>query len=434
VKLGIFVHWGLYSVPGWAPTSGPVWDEDPDAPKVARFAENPYAEWYANTVRIDGSPTQAYHMRTYGADFPYSRFAETFNGEIAAWRPEEWAKLFAEAGAGYVVLTTKHHDGFLLWPSTHRNPNAPDFIASRSIVGELTDAVRAAGLRMGLYYSGGLDWLFHDQVIAGLADLVRAIPMREDYRRYAIAHWRELIELYRPCSMWNDIGFPASDEEIEALFAYYYDHVPDGIVNDRFKEAPGPRGLEPSLPHDVRTPEYTAVRDIEPKKWELVRGIGNSFGYNRDEDEKEYLSARQLVHLFADVVSKNGNLLINVGPRADGSIPEAQGERLRELGAWLEVNGEAIRGTRPWTRAEGRTGAGEEVRFTRKDKTLYAIVLDAVPGAEVRIETIVPLAAREVRILGSHAPLGWSKEGTGLRLALPATLPSEHAIALEITE
>jgi alpha-L-fucosidase len=433
-KLGIFVHWGICTVPAWAPKSGPIWDPDPDAPKLTNFAQNPYAEWYANTMRIDGSPTQAYHAKTYGADFPYARFAETFNREIAAWDPDEWANLFARAGARYAVLTTKHHDGFLLWPSAHRNPRAPDFVASRDIVGELTDAVRARGLRMGLYYSGGIDWLYHDQVIASLGDLIRAIPMREDYRQYATSHWRELIERFQPCSMWNDIAFPASDAEIEELFAFYYTHVPDGVVNDRFRKVLGPDGLASGVVHDVQTPEYEVVRDIVPKKWESVRGIGNSFGYNREEGEGEYLSGHELIRLFVDIVSKNGNLLLNVGPRADGSIPELQVEPLLALGDWLEVNGEAIYGTRPWTHAEGRTADGLEVRFTRKGDVLHAIVLGAEADAELVIEDVAPTTACSVELIGSEEPLQWSQEHGRLHVALPPTLPSGHAVALRIEE
>ncbi len=431
-KLGIFVHWGIYSVPAWAPK--PVSTEDPDQASFPSFAMNPYAEWYQNTLGIEGSATQRHHAETYGADFPYRRFAEEFNREITVWKPAEWAELFASAGAGYVVLTTKHHDGFLLWPSEHRNPKAPDFIASRDLVGELTDAVRSRGLRMGFYYSGGIDWLTHDQVIAVPKDFVRAVPPGEAYREYATRHWKELIDLHAPCSMWNDIAFPGPVEKIEELFAYYYERVPDGVVNDRWRMALGPKGLEPSLPHDVRTPEYQTVAEITEKKWESVRGIGNSFAWNREEGPDDYLSAKQLVHSFIDIVSKNGNLLINVGPRADGSIPEIQAERLRALGTWLDGAGDAIYGTRPWIRAEGRTTDGNPVRFTARGDALHAIVFDATPASELVIEGLEGVALDGVELLGSDAPLQWSQEGARLRLALPARLPTEHAVALRLQQ
>ena len=423
-KLGIFVHWGLYSVPAWAPKPG-------DA-EARGFDVNPYAEWYQNTLGIEGSPTQRHHAQTYGADFPYRRFAEEFNREIAAWKPADWADLFASAGARYVVLTTKHHDGFLLWPSEHRNPKAPDFIASRDLVGELTDAVRGRGLRMGFYYSGGIDWLTHDQVIAVPKDFVRALPPGEAYREYATRHWMELIDRHAPCSMWNDIAFPGPVEKIEELFAYYYQRVPDGVVNDRWRMVLGPEGLAPSLPHDVRTPEYQDIAEITEKKWESVRGIGNSFGWNREEGPDDYLSARQLIHSFVDIVSKNGNLLINVGPRADGSIPEIQADRLRALGSWLDAAGEAIYGTRPWKRAEGRTSDGSPVRFTAEGSSLHAILFDATPGSEVAVEGLEGVEPEGVELLGSDAPLRWSQEGGQLSVTLPAPLPTDHAVALRL--
>ena len=148
-KLGIFIHWGLYSVPGWAVLT-------PEGTKLSEqeyVKRNPYAEWYLNTLRLEGSPTQAYHKEHYGAGYDYYNFAETFNKEIQKWKPEEWAKVFKEAGARYVVLTSKHHEGFTLWPSETPNPTLPKDRqhASRDLVGELTAAVRAQGMRMGLY-------------------------------------------------------------------------------------------------------------------------------------------------------------------------------------------------------------------------------------------------------------------------------------------
>jgi alpha-L-fucosidase len=205
-------------------------------------------------------------------------------------------------------------------------------------------------------------------------------------------------------------------------------------VNDRFRRALGPDGLGSALPHDVRTPEYEVVSDIAPKKWESVRGIGHSFGYNRDEGDEEYLSGRELIRSFVDIVSKNGNLLINVGPRADGSIPDLQAEPLLALGAWLEVNGDAIYGTRPWMRAEGTTAEGRDVRFTRKAGALHAIVFDAEPGTDLAIEDVAPLSARSVDLLGSLKPLEWSQQEGRLRVALPPSLPSEHAVVLRIAE
>jgi alpha-L-fucosidase len=427
-KLGIFIHWGPSAVPGWAPMPGQIWEQ------ANHFEANPYAEWYWNSMQIEGGPSWRYHREVWGADFAYPAFAPLFNQSIRAWKPEQWADVIARTGARYVVLVTKHHDGFLLWPSEHRNPKAPDYVASRDIVGELSDAVRARGLRMGLYYSGGIDWLWHPIVIRNMRDMARAIPQDPAYLAYASAHWRELIDRYRPCSMWNDIAFPGDPEHLERLFEHYYAAVPDGIVNDRFRWELGPDGLRPAAPHDTTTPEYQAVPEIRGKKWEAVRGIGHSFGYNRDEGEEQYLSARDLVQLFVDIVSKNGNLLLDFGPRADGSIPEPQLARLEALGDWLRVNGEAIWATRPWTRAEGQTRAGGAVRYTRGRDALYALLLDPAAGAEVRIDE-PQLAGSDgtgITLLGSQAPLAGSRDSGGIQVRLPDPLPCDFAVALRI--
>ena len=192
-----------------------------------------------------------------------------------AFEPRAWAKLFAQAGVRYVVLVSKHHDGWTLWPSATPNPFLPGWHATRDLVGELGVAVRAQGLRYGLYYSGGLDWTFEPGPIRDLPSLMKCIPQSAQYLAYANAHWRELIARYAPCVMWNDIGYPREADLVQ-LFADYYAAVPDGVVNDRFVF-----GRQPHL--DFNTPEYSAIADIYPRKWELTRGIGLAFGYNRNE-------------------------------------------------------------------------------------------------------------------------------------------------------
>lgn len=220
-KLGIFIHWGLYSVPAWAPLGGELNQVIAKEGWIGWFARNPYAEWYMNSMRITGSPTQQYHTKTYGPDFAYQDFVPLFNQAIQGWNPTIWADLFRQAGARYVVLTAKHHDGFLLWPSQHPNPFYRNYHAQRDLIGELTEAVCAQGLKIGLYYSGGIDWTFNDLVIRDLVDLFAAIPQSDDYVAYANAHWRELIDRYRPSVMWNDIGYPAR-ANLPELFSYYY--------------------------------------------------------------------------------------------------------------------------------------------------------------------------------------------------------------------
>ena len=427
-KFGIFIHWGLYSVPAWAPTlKGPKqeidWEQFTADPKKW-FRENPYAEWYLNSMKIEGSPTWKHHRETYGEKFDYLDFIPTFNREVQKWNPDKWAALFREVGARYVVLTTKHHDGFTLWPSSVHNPHRrPDQQgAQRDIVGNLTNAVRAQGLKMGLYYSGGLDWSFVGAPILVFSDLFSHVPQSEEYANYADAQWRELIDRYQPSVLWDDISYPKKGDVLD-LFADYYNRVPDGIINDRFQ-------VEHS---DFTTPEYTQYSKIVEKKWETCRGLGFSFGYNQAEGPEQVLSAGELVRLLVDIVSKNGNLLLNIGPKPDGTIPQIQVERLRALGEWLRMNGEAIYETRPWVWAEGRTRDGVGVRFTQKGDSVYAILLDKPQGRETTIESLWADPGTRIQMLGADGDIPWSREGKDLRLTLPEQLPGSYAYVLKIT-
>ena len=154
-KLGVFLHWGLYSVPGWAPRVPDIQEQLVKNGPAQMLRENPYAEWYLNSMRIEGSPTQLHHALTYGDDYPYDNFVSTFNDASADADLDAVADVCQAAGARYVVLTTKHHDGFALWPSAVPHPVKGEYQASRDLVGGLCEAVRAKRMRMGLYYSGG---------------------------------------------------------------------------------------------------------------------------------------------------------------------------------------------------------------------------------------------------------------------------------------
>jgi len=426
-KLGIFVHWGPYSVPAWARTGVSITDLAKEGWDKA-FASNPYAEWYWNTLAFPESATRAHHDATWGPDFPYERFAEQFRAATRDWSPDPWTRLFARAGARYVVLTTKHHDGFLLWPSAHKSPRKRDWQSERDLVGDLTRSVRAAGMRMGLYYSGGIDWPFEGRPVRDIAGLMKAIPQSPEYARYADAHWRELIERYAPSVLWNDIGYPKAADPLR-LIADYYERVAEGVVNNRFTTF----GYDAREQHfDFTTPEYAVLAKAVPGKWEACRGIGNSFGWNREETQADLLSVEKLVHLFVDVVAKNGNLLLNVGPTGDGSIPWPQAERLLGLGGWLDVNGEAIFGTRPWIRAAATTGDGQEVRFTRKADAVYAVVLGTPPRERVAIPALAVEPTATVELLGRRGPLSFTSGASGLEVSLPGPGPRSPALALRI--
>lgn len=414
-KLGVFVHWGLYSVPGWAPRV-------PDIATILRthrpswlLRHNPYAEWYANTVTLPGSPTAVHHRETYGAGTDYDAFRPAFESASAGADLDGLAALCRDAGARYVVLTTKHHDGYCLWPTAQRHPVKGAYHARRDLVGALTDAVRAEGLRMGLYYSGGYDWPYSGARLASLGDVLLAGPPQPEYARYAEGHVRELIARYRPSVLWNDIGWPPASD-LPALFADYYNAVGDGVVNDRWFQgsrrsaaldatvraaAALVEGVWPLLPHrykrvpaprvrhaDFTTPEYATFATVPGHKWEATRGIGHSFGANRNEAAGDLLSAEDLIRLLVDVTAHNGNLLIGVGPDPSGRVPEGQARPLAALGQWLAVNGEGVYGTRPWGRPAARSADGTPVRFTQKDDALYVALLATPPAAELVLPSV----------------------------------------------
>lgn len=438
-KFGIFVHWGLYSVPGWATPVGDIDKQVEESGWEAWFTNNAYAEWYLNTLRIHDSPTHRHHIATYGENFSYDNFIPMFNRAVEKWNPDEWASLFQQAGARYVVLTTKHHDGFLLWDSPRTSPRKPGrYATERDLVGDLTEAVRRYNMRMGLYYSGGLDWSFNETPVRNFTDVFTTIVQSPDFVEYVTHHWHELIDRYAPSVLWNDIGYPAA-ADLPELFAHYYNSVPEGIINDRWTQkiperppASGEMVNPPPATHaDFTTPEYASYDHIVERKWESTRGIGHSFGYNQNEGPEDYLSVEELVRSLVDIVSKNGNLLLDVGPMADGTIPDLQRERLLGLGAWLDVNGDAIFGTRPWVTSDGTANGSIPVRYTRKDDALYVILLDTPGDTQVKLDKLQLGAGAKVELLGHSETLTWQQDND-LIVALPA-LKTAPAHTLKIS-
>lgn len=386
-KLGLFVHWGLYSVPGWAD----VLDRS-DVTAENAYARHQYAEWYANTVRIDGSPTQARHRQVYGLGYSYEDFADAWNP--AADAVGEIVALAARAGAGYVVPTSKHHDGFCLWDSATTPFSTARRGPQRDLLEEFSVAVRDAGLKLGLYYSGAHDWHVTDFPPLQSNDDLFALRRNDpEFAQFAASQLRELISRFRPDIVWNDIDWPDAGkydgpDALQTLFREYLEAVPEGMINDRW-----------GVPaHGVLTREYQDIDAVQPEVFESTRGLGLSFGYNADESDEHALDGGELIRLLVDVVSKNGNLLINVGPRADGSIPDLQAAALEQLGQWLGANGHAIYGTRPWFH-EAVTVPPAGVRFTRGrdadgSDLLHILLLDPATGP-VELTEEVSAAVRE---------------------------------------
>ena len=459
-KLGIFLHWGLFSVPGWAPQVADIQDLLKTQGPEGMLKNNPYAEWYANTMKIEGSPTQIHHFKTYGKNFSYDDFVPMFNKGSAKADLNKIAKLCKTAGAGYVVLTTKHHEGFALWPSSINHPTKGAYHAKRDLVGDMTKAVRDNGMRMGLYYSGGYDWPFNNAILKEPADVTLAAPVTPEYMNYATSQVREIINKYQPSVLWNDVSWPPGGNLAE-LFAYYYNNVPDGVINDRWLQPSDKRGLLKDtamraagrmvqlmwrhMPEksktltfpsahwfDFSTPEYQVFDSIQKKKWEATRGVGHSFGANRNERPEDIVTTSELVRMLVDVVAKNSNLLIGIGPDENGIIPEEQQKPLLGLGEWMQVNGGAIKGSRPWSVASTTTNEGGQVRFVQNSGQVYAFLLDPPGSQNITIKGVDAKSIKQVKLLGSNATVKTDSDAGNLVITLPKQIPLESVLTLNL--
>lgn len=414
-KFGIFVHWGIYSVPAWAPNSGEVYTR--------------YAEWYWNRIMEgthEGVDFVRFHKAMYGENARYQDFAPHFKAELFA--PGQWAELFQQSGARYVVLTSKHHEGFALWPSAQSvNWNSVDVGPHRDLCGELSAAVKKTGLHMGFYYSL-YEW-YNPLYKSNVAQYVD---------QHMLPQLRDLILRYQPDVLWTDGEWehPSKVWRAEEFLQWLYTESPVAdrvVVNDRWgKETRGVHG-------GFYTTEYDLVHDADSRNhvfthpWEECRGIAGSFGYNRGERIEDYSTAEQLIHLLIEKVSRGGNLLLNVGPTADGRIPVIMQERLQQIGEWLKVCGEAIYGTRQWYDMPA-TNRTDGVFFTRKEKNVYVLLTDR-RSRWLKIGGLSRVVSME--LLGSTQKLNWKRNASGVAVEVPALTidasPCPYAWVMKIT-
>ncbi len=411
-KFGIFIHWGIYSVPAYGPAEG-------------EGVYVKYSEHYMNRI-LEGNPFFVeHHNRYFGDKIKYEDFVTDFKAEY--FEPAKWADLFVKSGAKYVVLTSKHHDGYCLWPSS-LSPrwNSVAIGPHRDIAGELTKAVKDKGLRMGFYYSL-LEWahpLYSSQTIGRWAD------------EHMIPQLKELVNKYDPEVIFSDgeWDFPAKNWGSERFLAWLYNESKvkeTVVVNDRW-------GNDTRSKHgDYYTTEYNMIHDDKSDgkfshPWEENRGIGGSFGYNRFENIGDYSTTKELIVLLIEKVSAGGNLLLNIGPRPDGLIPVIMQERLMEMGAWLGINGEAIYNTVRWDKATGATTV-KGVYFTVKGKDLYVLCTN-LDGAPIAIKGAKK--GGKVSLLGSTAPVNCKASAAGLTIypptLAPSKMPSTHAWVYKI--
>lgn len=414
-KFGIFIHWGLYSVPAYAPVN-----------EVEGVYEK-YAEHYQNRLLKGNSLFTDFHNKHYGENFKYEDFACMFNASY--FNPEEWSDLFKKAGAKYVVLTSKHHDGFCLWPSQYAPKwNSVSMGPHLDIIDTLSFHVRDKGLYFGLYYSL-LEWahpLYSNETIGQWVD------------NHMIPQMKELVTMYKPEVIFADGEWDYDSKTLksEKFLAWLYNESPvknSVVVNDRW-------GKETRSKHgDYYTTEYDLVHDkvgIGDKAshlWEESRGIGTSYGYNKFETSEHYLSSKQLIHTLIDKVSNGGNFLLNVGPDADGLIPVIMQERLLDMGKWLDINGEAIYGSSIWEHPDKDQYA--KVRFTRKGNALYAIFMEWKD--EPIILSDIHKSAK-LEMLGYNGEISGDFRDRNLEIHLPKItvdhLPCEHAWIIKISD
>jgi len=447
-KFGIFIHWGLYSVPAFG------------------------NEWYPRNMYIQGSPEFEHHLRTYGPQdkFGYKDFIPLFKAE--KYDPSHWAALFKKAGARYVVPVAEHHDGFAMYDCSFSRWTAVKMGPKRDLIGELAAAVRKHGLVFGLSSHRAEHWFFMNGGRSFKSDVQD--PRYEDFYGPACAYadaqdsaaWKsldwiprphakhledwlartcELVDKYQPQLVWFDwwIEQTVFQPYLQRFAAYYYNRGAEwkkGVaINYKNKSFP----VEAAV-YDI---ERGQLAGTNPHFWQTDTSISkNSWGYVSQQD---YKTAENLVGDLVDIVSKNGTLLLNIGPRPDGTIPQEEEQVLLEIGEWLAVNGEAIYGTRPWkVYGEGPTAipeggfsdtqraafTGQDFRFTTKEGSLYAIAL-SWPGEEAVITTLGSEAGGvlDVRLLGSQVKTNWSQDKRGLKIKLPAEKPCRYAYAFKVT-
>jgi alpha-L-fucosidase len=425
-KFGIFIHWGVYSVPSWG-------------------VKGEYAEWYWKRMadKKAGNPWWEFHKANYGENFAYQDFAPMFRAELFDAR--QWADIFARSGARYIVPTSKHHEGFCLWPSAEasrdwgRPWNSVEIGPRRDLMGELSEAVRARGLRFGFYYS-----LYEWFNPIWLTDRARFVD------QHLFPQFKDVVTRYKPSIIFSDGEWEMTSKEwrSEELLAWLFNESPsraDVVVDDRW-------GSDTRHRHGgYYTTEYAAGMEGAAHPWEESQGMGFSYGLNRAENLDDYKSARNLVLLLVDTVSRGGNLLLDIGPAADGTIPVIMQQRLVEMGDWLRVNGEAIYGTRyagrscQWSGGERphqafgeykvkydlmdqvgqkpRSGrAVKQAFFTAKPGVLYAVAA-GWPDRELVLRGVRGAGASRVTLLGFAGAIDARVSGDTLTIRMPSVSP-----------
>ena len=458
-KFGIYTHWGIYSVPAWGSNG----------------------TWYPYHMYREGSKVFKHHVKSWGhpSKFGYKDFIPLFTAKN--FDPDEWAEIFKNSGAQFAGPVAEHHDGFTMWDSKINKWNAAKMGPKRDVVGELEKAIRSQGMMFMVALHHAENWWFYphwikeydtsDPNYAGLYgpahDLMKTELTKEQEfskgqekpSKEFLEQWKgkiqEVVDNYRPDLVWFDFGLgKIHDRYRREAIAHIYNREKDFNKNIAITYKELPKGLF-NLPPGVGVLdlEVGKMNYLTPHNWltdtSVDAGPNGTWSYVKNVG---YKSVERLVHNLIDRVSKNGHLLLNVGPRSDGTIPNQAKKCLAGIGKWLDINGEAIFGTTSWQifgegptepdKSGGHFNENNEVRFTAhdirytvKDNNLYAIALGQ-PGDQITFSELRFLYESEIiriRMLGNNQNLNWIIDDDGLTIDLPKKIPCEHAVSLKIT-
>ncbi|KAL2608681.1 hypothetical protein R1flu_027254 [Riccia fluitans] len=433
-KFGIFIHWGVYSVPAFG------------------------SEWYPRNMYIKNSKEYKHHIDTYGqhTEFGYKEFIPQLTA--ANFDPKSWAELFHESGARYVVPVAEHHDGFAMYNTSYSEWSAPKMGPKRDVIGDLANAIREKGMVCGVSFHRAEHWWFYHGGKSFPSDVQD--PMYEDFYGPAeldskqpdekfLEDWLsrccELVDKYRPQVFYFDwwIEQPAFKPYLKEFAAYYYNSAAEwgqGVTLNYKLEA-FPEGCA------VLDMERAHLDNIRTLFWQTDTSVSrNSWGYIKGQD---YKKSKDLICDLLDVVSKNGTLLLNIGPMPDGTIPQEEQDLLRQMGEWLKINGSAIYGTRPWKMyGEGPSSAGGgsdkphapftsgDIRFTVGDEALFATALSWPKDGKLTIAALgsnLSVSIADVTVLGHDVKVEWKRDDSGLHVTSVPHPPIDPTEAMTCT-
>ncbi|XP_076812747.1 alpha-L-fucosidase-like [Clavelina lepadiformis] len=409
-KIGIFIHWGVFSVPSYGYRNA--------------------GEWFWYRWKITASPAEAIFMdANYRPDFQYADFAPQFTAEF--YNSNAWADLFKASGAGYVVLTSKHHEGYTNWPSVNSwNWNSMDVGPKRDLVGELEKSVRnRTSLHFGLYHSL-YEWfnpLYQKDRANGFTtqDFIRTKTMPELY---------DIVRRYKPELIWSDGQWEADSSYWNStdFIAWLYNSSPvkDTIVtNDRW-------GKDTLCKHGgyLTCSDHYNPGVLQERKWENAMTIDkDSWGYRRNAVLSDYITIEYLLQQLVTTISCNGNFLLNIGPAKDGTIPVVYEERLRQMGQWLQMNGEAVYGSKPWKYQNDTTNQHAWYTAKQGGDVVYAFLFQWSQSVTLR-SPLASSSSATVDLLGGKPSLVWMPlKEKGVKIEIPAWSNAKWVMVLRLT-